>query len=349
MRLKTRLCSSLAKIFPQEETQGVPYRSASALKGERFSFQFVFHTRKQWQPFRVEVESALHKHIRVRKVELVPVPALSPFLPEKAEDDDLVSRQPGLYPDLLEELPEPYFPLPDAWNALWITVDLPESLKSGKYPIRIRLCESEATAGEQVLSLEVLNFVLPPQKLICTCWFHADCLAVHYKTPMWSETHWSILERFVRSAARHGINMLYTPLLTPPLDTAPGGERPTTQLLGIRKRNGNYSFDFSRLERWIGTAMNNGIQYFEFSHFFSQWGAEYAPKVIAEVDGTEKRIFGWETAGSDPEYRRFLASLLPELTAFLIRRNLREQCYFHCSDEPKRKSDYHHAGCPGGF
>lgn len=337
MRLKTRLCSSLAKIFPQEEPQGVPYHSASALKGERFSFQFVFHTKKQWTPFRVEVDSALRKYVRVRKVELVPVPSLSPFLPEEWAEEDLISHQPGLYPDLLEELPDPYYPLPDAWNALWITVELPETIQGDRYPIRLRLLESGADAGEQVLILDVIDLVLPPQKLICTSWVHADCLAVYYDTPMWSGKHWSILEKFIRSAVRHGINMLYTPLLTPPLDTAPGEVRPTTQLIGIRKKKGDYFFDFSRLDRWINMAQNSGMNYFEFSHLFSQWGARYAPKVVADVNGSEQRIFGWETSGTDPEYRKFLAQLLPQLTDFLIRKNLRKQCYFHCSDEPNRK------------
>jgi len=337
MHVKTRLCSSLAKIFPQEEPQTSPYRSASALKGERFSFQFVFHAKKQWLPFTLDVESPLKEHIRVRRVELVPVPSLSQFLPEEMPDDDVISRQPGLYPDLISELPEPCFPLPDAWNALWITVDLPESMESGDYPVKLRLFQAGRAAGEQVFTLRVQDSVLPPQSLIHTCWFHADCLAVHYKTPMWSDEHWRILENFMRSAVKHGMNMLLTPVLTPPLDTAIGGERPTTQLVGIKRENGHYTFDFSRLERWIDTAQRSGIVYFEISHFFTQWGAAFAPKVVAEVNGTEKRIFGWDVKGTDPEYREFLSAFLPELTGFLIRRGLRERTWFHCSDEPNRK------------
>lgn len=35
------------------------------------------------------------------------------------------------------------------------------------------------------------------------------------------------------------MNMLYTPLFTPPLDTAVGGERMTVQLVGMEKAGTN--------------------------------------------------------------------------------------------------------------
>ena len=45
--------------------------------------------------------------------------------------------------------------------------------------------------------------------------------------------------------------MILTPIFTPPLDTAVGGERRTVQLVGITKTGSEYSFDFTLLERWI--------------------------------------------------------------------------------------------------
>ena len=45
--------------------------------------------------------------------------------------------------------------------------------------------------------------------------------------------------------------MILTPLFTPALDTAVGIERTTTQLLDVRVENGNYSFGFDRVKKWI--------------------------------------------------------------------------------------------------
>lgn len=77
-----------------------------------------------------------------------------------------------------------------------------------------------------------------------------------------------------------------------------------------------------------------GIKYFEMSHLFTQWGAEHAPKTVAEVDGERKRIFGWETDADSEEYRDFLHRFAAALTAFIDRKGIRNFCRFHVSDEP---------------
>mgnify|MGYP007022607128 CR=1 FL=1 len=41
---------------------------------------------------------------------------------------------------------------------------------------------------------------------------------------MFSERFWTVLERYVKTAADYGINLLYTPLFTPPLDTVDAAE-----------------------------------------------------------------------------------------------------------------------------
>ena len=68
--------------------------------------------------------------------------------------------------------------------------------------------------------------------------------------------------------------MLLTPIFTPPLDTAVGGERTTVQLIDIvQDADGSYKFDWSRLKRWCDLCLRNGIKYLEIPHLFTQWGA----------------------------------------------------------------------------
>ena len=38
------------------------------------------------------------------------------------------------------------------------------------------------------------------------------------------------------NAVAHGVNLLYTPLFTPPLDTQVGGERTTVQLVDVERQ-----------------------------------------------------------------------------------------------------------------
>ena len=110
---------------------------------------------------------------------------------------------------------------------------------------------------------------------------HCDCIAQYHGADMFSERFWALLERYVKMAADYGINLLYTPLFTPPLDTQIGGERLTCQLVEVTVEDGLYRFGFDRLSRWFAVARRCGITRFELSHFFTQWGAKCTPKIMA--------------------------------------------------------------------
>jgi hypothetical protein len=84
--------------------------------------------------------------------------------------------------------------------------------------------------------------------------------------------------------------MILTPVFTPPLDTAVGGERPTFQLVGIEKKKGEYFFDFTNFRKYVEICLKNGVEAFEISHFFTQWGATSAPKIVATVNGKETDV-----------------------------------------------------------
>lgn len=89
-----------------------------------------------------------------------------------------------------------------------------------------------------------------------------------------------------------GINLLLTPVFTPPLDTAVGGERPTVQLVDVTVRGREVR---SALTSWIATwkwRKPPASQYFEISHLFTQWGATAAPKFWPTWTARSNRYLG---------------------------------------------------------
>ena len=106
------------------------------------------------------------------------------------------------------------------------------------------------------------------------------------------------------------------------------------QLVGVELSGDHYSFDFSLLRRWIGLCEKNGILYLEVSHLFSQWGAECAPEIIVNVEGTKIKLFGWNTPAVSEKYTVFLHTFLPALKQFLYECGWLERTWFHISDEP---------------
>ena len=330
MDFKTGQVSSLQRVFLDGRCDLTDHNCDSVLKGERYSYQIAYKSSEKFFA-EIVIDSPLSQFITVRSVGNVPSE-----LPVYESDCEFCERnEPGLFPDVL-------FPIENNrvlikrqnFYALWITVDLPKDTDAGDYEIKIKLKKDGETISENIFGLHVINAVLPEQKLIYTQWFHSDSIANYYKIPVFCEKFWALVESFIKAAVHTGVNMLLTPVFTPPLDTEIGGERLTVQLVDVKLENGKYSFGFNRFIRWVRLAQKCGIKYFEISHLFSQWGAKYTPKIVAEVNGSQKRIFGWETSADSIEYAEFLSAIIPQLIKVIRSLGIEKSTFFHISDEP---------------
>lgn len=352
------LASSLEKVFPARRPAAMPEDAKlSVWPGARCAVQLVYTalegaSHMPVQRFAISAEGA-PVQAQLRAVELMP----SDFPCYEESDVHYITREPGLFPDLLAPLAQPLvMPLPRQYRSVWLTWRLPEDAVPGAYAVRVtaRALSSEkrpngevfedADAAALVFSARFTLCVgkkpLPAQTLIHTEWFHTDCLAQYYGVQPFSEAYWRITENFIRAAGReHGINMLLTPVFTPPLDTPVDGERLTVQLVKVRREAGVYSFDFADLARWTELCRRHGVEYLEMPHLFTQWGAAATPKIIATVDGVQKRIFGWDVPADSAEYRAFLSVFLPALRAELVRLGYDDaHVYYHISDEPSAEN-----------
>ncbi len=339
--LRTKITSSLEKAFSDTKIEDyATLEKLSALKGERVSVQFLYQYEctpedPTCYTFRSApvLTGSLAGYANIRNVRHIPVTMTTH---PAGIDDNMLRTAPGLFPDVLEPLNYggKVSIIANVLSSCWIEINLPKDIEAGDYTLTVELDSKNNVKTAASVTVEVVNAILPDEDIYFTQWFHSDGLAQYYEVPVWSERHWKTVENFARVAADNGINMLLTPVFTPPLDTAVGGERLTTQLVGVTVTDGKYSFDFSLLDRWIEMCDRVGIKYLEISHFFTQWGAEHAPKVMATVDGEYKKIFGWETAAAGPEYSAFLRQFLTELLAHLKKSGNDKRCFFHVSDEP---------------
>ncbi len=332
-KYELKIVSALEKIFSDEsKIFDYNYTQMSALKGETVSFQVIYTYDGKFTDYaKFEIISPRKESIRVREVVCVPCR----YAAHKDFDENYLRTKPGLYPDLLIDLTDSVSVVPNQWKSLWIDFEINEDDEAGEVPLILLM---KSLDGEELCRTEfkinVLNAILPKQTLIRTEWLHADCLADYYNIEVFSEKHWEILGNFIRAAVKRGINMILTPQFTPPLDTKIGGERTTTQLVDVFLENGEYSFGFEKLKRWVGLCLDCGVEYIEMSHLFSQWGAKFAPKILAYENGELKRIFGWETIADGEEYKNFLSAYLPKLVEKLKEWGIDSRTYFHISDEP---------------
>ncbi|MGN1446018.1 MAG: DUF4091 domain-containing protein [Eubacteriales bacterium] len=337
---EVKIVSSLEKCFLDQKIGDFEALSfIRMMKNQRLSVQFLYTSTGEDVPLRamlaLKIEGSLAACAQARTVEMEPV-YLSVDPSALAVDDNYLRTAPGLYPDWLQPLHYggTLSVMRDQLRAVWIDFDPQDTLPAGTYPMTVSLMAGDQAVASASLTVDMLDADLPPQDMLVTQWFHCDCLANYYHCEPWSERHWEIVENFARVAVKNGINLLLTPLFTPPLDTQVGGERTTVQLLDVTVTDGQYSFGFDKLDRWIDMCDRVGVTHFEISHLFTQWGAGHAPKVMATVDGVYKRIFGWDTDATGPEYTRFLRTMLPAFLAHMKARGDDQRCLFHISDEP---------------
>ena len=344
MRNEIKLVSSMEKVFSDMRRGDFrEHKYQTALKGEYVSFQVVLNT--------YDVGRSLHLHAQAESPlgkcdiwEVGEVPAQLPTYEGcnlgDTFDPYYLRCTPGLYPDPLYDTCDTGFRLP--WGqskAVWVRIKVPTDAKPGEYPVTVKVQKvSEYEEIEQILedtfTIRVIDVELPKPDYLYSQWIHYDCLATYYNVPVFSEEHWEIIGNFFENAVEYGMTACFTPLVTPPLDTQVGTERPTVQLVDVTVENGKMTLGFDKMDRFVDLALSKGFSQFELSHLFTQWGATSAPKVMATVDGEYKRIFGWETPSASPEYIAFLRLLISETKEYFRKRGLLDKCLWHISDEP---------------
>ncbi len=348
MRFEFQFVSALEKVFCQPDfvpeipippISGRPPRFHAA-RGETFHCQLMVKSDVNLHlKFAAETPAGISADFR--EVGYIPCD-----MPSRPDNPDARFAKPGLFPDPLLPVSAGMRLTCGNWHAVYLRFQVSPDCVPGNYviPIRIDMIQTPGCPWgfpfdlheTARIELVVHAVQIVPRRLLCTNWFHCDCLACRYQVDLWSDAFWRIAENYWRDMAEHGITMLYTPLWTPPLDTAKNHERPTTQLLIIDRKNGGFSFDFSLLEKFIDLASMCGITHFEMSHLFTQWGAEATPKIVVNTKNGPEKMFGWHVPSDSLRYREFLSALLPELCGFLKRKGLSGKVYFHLSDEPSK-------------
>src|SRR5690625_3757597 len=198
-------------------------------------------------------------------------------------------------------------------------MDVRSEADAGEHEVTITVSDGDGAQvlAEHTAQVQIHPHRLPELTITNTHWFHADSLSTYYDVEVFSERHWELIRTHLASAREMDVNSVPTPTWTPPLDTAEGHTRPVVQLVGITDTGAGYTFDFSRLDRWLGICRDLGMRSLEIAHLFTQWGARFTPAIqVRTTEGVEDR-FGWHVPATSPAYRRLLEALIPALREHL--------------------------------
>ena len=345
---KSNLCIELTTISCMEKLRcesefTMIEKSGVTLKNQIHSFQLAIKNKQPWALYnsRVEVTGVLAPFVSIGVIDCVPAEFTM-----VGEIDDYYLGTSGVFPDVIRPYKGGLLLPPNAMKCLWVSVNPQKELPVGVHKVGFQVLDADGKLmGEAEYELEILDACIERSNIRKTNWMHYDCICNMHTVQPFTPAFYDIFDKYLSSYVHSGFNMLLTPLFTPPLDTYEGGERMTVQLVDVKKENGKYSFDFTKLRDFLRFVFECGVEYVEFSHLFTQWGAAHCPKIMATENGEYKKIFGWENDSCGEEYKAFLNAFLPGLVAFIKEENISEKCYFHITDEPHEKHMDRYKAC----
>ncbi|MFA6569443.1 MAG: DUF4091 domain-containing protein, partial [Victivallales bacterium] len=217
-------------------------------------------------------------------------------------------------------------------HSFWFSVKPPAGVKPGKFAISAILSITDQEEQKRTLKANLHNVIIAKRRdFHVTNWFYNDALLDFHGCKAFDETYWKVLPKYLENMADHGQDTVYVPVFTPPLD---GVKRPTQLLRVTRKGVDKYHFDWSDVKRYVSMSRKSGIEKFEWSHLFTQWGVKNALRIYHGQGAEEKLLWRPETGAISKTYRRFLSQFLPEFHDFLKSERLMSSSFFHLSDEP---------------
>lgn len=127
---------------------------------------------------------------------------------------------PGLVPDRLDPLGRfgTRF-LPDQWQSL--VVELTTPLDPGSHTLDIRFVDDDGLIADATQRLEVVSVTGAVASFHHSEWIHVDALQAWSGVEAFDERHWDLIDKAVELAASAGVDTLFTPILTPPIDVDP--------------------------------------------------------------------------------------------------------------------------------
>ncbi len=271
----------------------------------------------------------------VRWVGLVPVPS-DAFWPAGAERPDYV---PGWYPDPLLPTPPWHDTAPVRAAAIHLTVQVPRGTPAGDYRGELRVLAKEKDQAPELratvpLTLRAWGFDLPARPTFhVTNWYQPDCVTKHHRCAPWSERHWRLLDAYAREMGTHRQDVITTPTLIGNFHNSD----PMTLVDATRRRDGTYSFDLTRLERWVKLFDAHGFALYEMWHLAAQAHGETAPPFGLFDEAKGERVWLDQLRTDSPEYRALIGAFLDTLAAWLDARGWSERFLLHVFDEPRRE------------
>lgn len=199
----------------------------------------------------------------------------------------------------------------DSCQPFWLTLKVPAAAPPGHYSGKVTVHADGQPAISVPIQAEVIGWRVPdPQTFQTFAQSEQSPYAVakHYKAELWSEEHYRLIETSFAQLARIGCRWVMAPVVL----NSECGNRGDSPIRWIRKKDGSFSFDYSRLDRYLALAGKH-LGKPEVVCFVVMHGADSKAVEVnvfdEETGHTEVMDVGPDNAQRKPLWKAFAVSL----------------------------------------
>lgn len=160
-------------------------------------------------------------------------------------------------------------------QSIWVEIFVPKDTKAGLYQGKLKIFTHEMFESEKLLDtvsfeFEVKNFVMPTPKeniFHLDLWQHMSNVARKHEVDLWSDEHFTVIENYVKTLGEIGQKAVT--IIASEIPWSSQGSFTTKEYLTDmfeysmvrvkRDKQGNYSYDFSVMKRYIDICKKYGI------------------------------------------------------------------------------------------
>jgi hypothetical protein len=227
-------------------------------------------------------------------------------------------------------------------RSFWFTFAVPKQMEAGSYRGRIVIRFVDVRSDTYSVALRILPFALPDpaeNAFHLNIWQDPAAIARWHNVELWSEAHWTLIERYAENLAAHGVKSATTTIIEGPWDGQTGHRFPTMVVWNYPgewrlERSDRFQFDFGIFDRYVETLEKAGVR--EAIHAYS---IVYGPGSrndcqITYVDTQRRTKRVRSTTVGDPWYISAWRAFLPRFVEHLRQKGWLEKTYIGLDEKP---------------
>lgn len=193
---------------------------------------------------------------------------------------------------------------------VWLTFDIPQNAKPGIYTSTLKLSARKEKTKKLKVTIEVLPQTLPNAKeweFHLDLWQHPSAVARVHGVEVWSEEHWSLLEKPMKMLADAGQKVITANINKEPWNNQ-CFDPYADMIFWTKKADGSWEYDYTIFDRWIQFMMDLGINKQINCYSMVPWNNE--------IHYTDEKTGKLINVSAKPGSEEFVALWTPFLRSF---------------------------------